>query len=411
MKIALASFLFEVEIGGGAAAVVQMLAHQLVEQDFQVVVITTQANQPIRVERSGRLTIYRFFPKNLYWVAQKDSQLVWKKGLWQLIDLWNPFVYPVVKQILTQEQPDLLHGHKLRGLSPAVWTAARAAGVNKIVQTCHDYELMSPEGTLSGPVGNWAGQGSWPLRPYQIIRARLAQSLTAATAPSQYVLDRLTQRGFFQPIQQFVVPNSHGLSKPQLEQLHHQLNHHPQNNPAEPIRLLYLGRLEAVKGVDILCQAFVRSAGRYPRLHLDIAGWGTLAEGLQQQYGQHPQITFHGPLFGPAKAELLKASRVLIAPSVGPEAFGIVIIEALAYGLPVIVARAGGMPELVDEDHTGFIVPAGDTTALAELIGRVAEQPEILDRMGPACLAAAQQYTVEQITQEYLSIYELIRGI
>lgn len=388
-----------------------MLAHQLVEQGFQVVVMTTQANQPMRVERSGGLTIYRFFPKNLYWVADKDTQPIWKKALWQLIDLWNPFVYRVVKQILTQEQPDLLHVQKLRSISPSIWSAARASGINKIVQTCQDYELMSPEGTLSGPVGAWADQGNWPVLPYQIIRARLAQSLTAATAPSQYVLDRLTQRGFFQSIQRFVVPNSHGLSQPQLEQLHHQLTHHPKNNLNEPIRLLYLGRLEAVKGVDILCEAFVRSAARYPRLHLDIAGWGTLAEGLQQKYGQHPQITFHGPVFGPAKAQFLKAGRVLIAPSICPEAFGIVIIEALAYGLPVIAARVGGMPEVIEEGHTGFIVPAGDTDALAELIEQVAEQPEILDQMVPACLTAAQQYTVDQITKKYLSIYDLISGI
>jgi glycosyltransferase involved in cell wall biosynthesis len=408
MKVALVSFLYEVELGGGAAAAVNMLAEGLLECGHQVLIITTHAHpQPIVEQPAAGLTIWRFFPRNFYWVGQKDLQPTWKKVLWQLLDIWNPFTFQTMRHILSQEQPDLVHVHKLRGLSPAVWSAAHQVGINPIIQTCHDYELMSPEGTLAGRVGTWAEQGSWFVRPYQTIRARLAQKLTAITVPSQYLLQMLQRRGFFQSTSQFVVPNSHGLTASQLAQSQAKLK--SQAHPKKT-RLLYLGRLEAIKGVELLCQAFTQWAARFPHLQLDVAGWGSLSQTLQQQYGHHPQITWHGPVFGQAKGLLLESADVLIAPSVGPEAFGIVIVEAFAHGLPVIATTSGAIPEVIENGKTGLLVPPGDVEALGEAIARVAQYPDTLYQMAPACLAAAQQYSMEAITQRYLAIYKAFSG-
>ncbi len=406
MKIALVSFLFEIESGGGAAAAVRMLAEGLLKQGYQVVVITTHAKRQLCVEQMGNLTIYRFCPQNLYWIGHKESQPVWKKALWQIADTWNPFVFQTVRSILLKEQPNLVHVHKLRGLSPAVWAAARSVGVGPIVQTCHDYELMSPEGTLSGQVGAWAREGNWLLRPYQQLRARLAHTLTTVTAPSQYVLDTFQQHGFFQSIKKDIVPNSHGFTTSQLEQQQARLTTIKANSNPQQLRLLYLGRLETTKGVDLLCEAFVRGATRFPHLHLDIAGWGSQTAALQKQYGQHPQLTFHGPVFNNVKSLLLEKSDILVLPSVWPEVFGIVVIEAYAYGLPVIATRTGGIPELVDHGKTGFLVSPGNLNTLTEAIFQIAENPKELRQMALACFLASKRFAIEVVQQQYLSIYE-----
>src|SRR6266508_1079939 len=115
MKIALVSFLFDPEIGGGAAVAARGLADGLTAEGFQVMVITTHAQPGISVEHVGSLTIFRFFPWNLYWVGNKDGQPVWKKVFWQLIDIWNPFSFRFVRSILARERPDIVHVHKLRG--------------------------------------------------------------------------------------------------------------------------------------------------------------------------------------------------------------------------------------------------------------------------------------------------------
>jgi len=372
-------------------------------------VITTHPRRQITVEHTDGLTIYRFFPWNLYWVGEKDRQQVWRKVLWQLVDIWNPHPFWVVRHILERERPDIVHVHKLRGLSPAVWAAARAAGIIPVVQTCHDYELMSPEGTLSSPVGSWARNGVCFLRPYQWIRARFSRAVAAATAPSRYTLEMLTERGFFPKAFKRVVPNSHGLSLEQVNKRREEVTAKHISDD-RTVRLLYLGRLETIKGVDLLCAAFERCAARFPNLHLDIAGWGTLDRVLRQRYSRHPQITFHGSVFGEDKACLLAASDALVVPSVWPEVFGIVIAEAYTYGKPVIATRSGGIPELVEEEKTGFLVSLGDVDALTEALCCVAEDPVVLHKMALACFEVARRYAVEAVTEGYLAVYEAARG-
>ena len=178
MKVALLSSVCEIAAGAGAAAVAQYIAKELSARGHQVIVITTHPKSHLAVERTNGITVYRFFPCNLYWVGHKDRQQAWKKVLWQLIDIWNPHAFRIVRDILAQERPDVLHVQKLRGLSPAIWSAARAVGISGIVQTCHDYELMSPEGALSSRVGQWALRGAWMLRPYQRIRAQFSKLVT-----------------------------------------------------------------------------------------------------------------------------------------------------------------------------------------------------------------------------------------
>jgi glycosyltransferase involved in cell wall biosynthesis len=129
---------------------------------------------------------------------------------------------------------------------------------------------------------------------------------------------------------------------------------------------------------------------------------------LLQRYGNHPQITFHGPVFGEKKSHLLETSDALIIPSVCPEAFAIVIAEAYALGVPVIAARSGGIPELVKEGQTGFLVPPGDVAALAEAIGHVAENPDIVRQMSPACLEMGRRFTPEQVNGAFLSLYNKV---
>ncbi len=404
MKVVLLTFLFEPEIGGGAATSVRLLARGLAGQGIQVVVITTCPRGQARVERAEGLTIYRFFPRNLYWIGDKDRQPTWKRVLWQLMDIWSPHAFWVVRRILEQERPDIVHANKLRGLSPSVWAAA---GGIPLVQTCRDYELMSPEGTLNSQVGHWAEQGTWFLRPYQRLRARLSRQIAGATAPSRYTLEMLTRHGFFPQAMKRVVPNSHGLTLEQLERRRQEAMTQPSRQNGQ-VRLLYLGRLEMVKGVDLLCTAFERCAAHFPHLHLDIAGWGTLEPVLRQKYGQHPQITFHGPVFGKVKDRLLAAIDLLVVPSVWPEVFGIVIAEAYTYGKPVIATSAGGIPEIVEENSTGFLIPSGDLEALKETIGRVAGSPASLRGMAPACFEAARLYSVERMTDEFRSMYTAV---
>lgn len=406
MKVALATYLFGPQMARGAAVAAWRLARGLCAQGDKVVVISTHAERRMTVEHTKVATVYRFFPRNLYWLGDKDRQPVWKKVPWQLIDIWNPHTFRIVQRILEREQPDVIHVHKLRGLSPSIWAAARCAGI-PVVQTCHDYELLSPEGTLSSRVGSWASEGAWFLRWYSWIRARFSCVVAAATAPCHYALQMLTARGFFPRAVKRVIPNSHGLTRGQLDRRRRDgLAKTPRD--AKAMHLLYLGRLEAIKGVDLLCAAFERCAARCPQLYLDIAGWGSVESQLRERHGQHPRIVLHGTVVGKDKECLLARNDVLVLPSIWPETFGMVIVEAYVYGKPVIVSRAGGMPELVREGETGFVVPAGNVQALVDTLCQVAKAPDTVRAMSNACFGAARQYTLESVANEYRALYERV---
>jgi glycosyltransferase involved in cell wall biosynthesis len=404
MKIVLVSFLYEVEIGGGAAFVVNQLAHLLVQRSYSVVVITTWKGSYVKTNNIDGIKIIRVPPMNLYWVGEKDKQTSPKKIIWQLVDLWNPLVYRLVRQILINEAADIVHSHKLRGLSPAIWSAAASAGVKKIVHTCHDFELLSPEGLLIGRVGRLAQGQNLVIRPYQNLRKYFSRLVHAATAPSRFVLDLHQKMGFFSRANTRIVPNSHGFDAGELQQ-----NSSESSRPYKKdlaTRFLYIGRLDKAKGVDVLCEAFLLADGQNQNLLLRIAGWGPLDETLRKKYKHQSNIVFTGPVFGAQKAELFRDSHVLLAPSVAPESFGIVIAEAYSYGLPVIASRVGAYPEIVRDGETGFLVEPGSVDDLYSALTKVSKEHFLINAMSGNCFEEARKYTTEKPISDYLDIYE-----
>lgn len=404
MKVLLVSYLLDAKWGGAATAALR-LGQGLVERGIEVVgVASHDARQPRTVEQNG-FRVHTFRPRNLYWVADKDNQSLPKKALWQLVDTWNLHVYRHMRQVIRQERPDVVHVHKLRGLSPAVWTAAAAEGCPLIVQTCHDYEIASPDGLLETAVGRLALRRHWALRPYQAARARASRAVGVVTAPSRFTLETITGLRFFEDALALVVPNTHGYRVAELPTAP------PAANTDAAFRFLYLGRLETVKGIDLLLRAFAAIAADIPHATLDVAGDGARAEALRGQYAALPQVRFHGHVAGAAKDRLIAQADVLVMPSIVREVFGLSIAEAYAFGKPVLAARIGGMPELVRPGHTGLLVEPDDAADLQQALCALAAAPQRVRAMAPACLAEAHAYTLEAVTDGYLRAYEAGRPI
>lgn len=404
MKVLLVATRIDHE-GGGAAAAARQLALGLRRFGHEVVVVATQRAGSAQIEDGDGIRYYRFRPRNLYWIGDKDTKPPYQRAIFQTIDLWNAHVYQTLRAIIAHEQPAVVHTHKLRGLSPSVWTAARAACPgSRLVHTCHDHELISPEGTLTGRLGQLAMRGSGWLWPYQAIRRAQSRSVAIVAAPSRLTLERHTALGYFPGAQSCVVPNSHGLSQAELDALYVAANRQSGEYSGRT-RLLYLGRLDRIKGVDVLCAAFEQAVGARPALQLDVAGSGVLLDSLRQRYAHLPQLVFHGHVQGDRKRELLAAADALVVPTVGQEVFGIVIVEAFAHGKPVIATATGGIPEVVREGETGFLVEPGRVECLVDRMIWASDNVTSLRAMEPACFAAAPAYTLEAIANAYLTVY------
>lgn len=153
-----------------------------------------------------------------------------------------------------------------------------------------------------------------------------------------------------------------------------------------PLRLVFMGRLISLKGLDFALQAISRT--RHP-VTLDILGDGEQRAALEGQaaaMGLGLRVRFHGFLPQTDCARHLAAADALVLPSLR-ECGGAVVLEAMAMGLPVIASDWGGPADYLDA-RCGLLIPpaprAGFADRLAEAIDRLAADPDLARTMGAA---------------------------
>jgi glycosyltransferase involved in cell wall biosynthesis len=392
---------------GGSGNSAWTLSDFLQQQGIDTTVITVgRSAEPVTEIQNG-VRVIRFWPRNLYPLETRHSQPAYKKVLWQIQDQFNRHAYQTVRSLLSELKPDIVHIHKIRGLSPSVIQAAAEISPGHVILTVHDYEMISPQGTLTSSVGKWAYEGRWFLRPYQKARIKISDSCPIVTAPSQFTLDAHTRRGYFSPAQKLVVPNTHGYSEEELAEIRRAGD----SNHSADFRFLYLGRLEPEKGVLQMLDAFNKLSKENPRVNLEIAGWGSLEWQVVDAAAHNRAIHYHGTVFDEAKYLLIREADVMIVPSTWYEVFGIVIIEAYAFGKPVIASRIGGIPEIVHPGQSGWLVSPGSVSELVEAMRQAASSRSLPEYNRENLFALAENYTPRRIFRQFLDLYTQLTGI
>jgi len=144
---------------------------------------------------------------------------------------------------------------------------------------------------------------------------------------------------------------------------------------------VFVGALEATKGVDVLAEAWRLAA---PDASLRLIGDGPLASvverlGVSWDRERVPAGTI---------AAALDEAWVLVLPS-RSEGMGRVVVEAFCRGRAVVGSRAGGIPDLVEDGVSGLLVPPGDAAALADALARMLSERALAERLGEGAAAAA----------------------
>jgi glycosyltransferase involved in cell wall biosynthesis len=160
--------------------------------------------------------------------------------------------------------------------------------------------------------------------------------------------------------------------------------------PSPTFRILFVGALEAKKGVEHLLTALSLANGRLGDWECEVAGDGPLRAALQRQaeeLGIAEQVRFSGALDFDSVSAAYRRASVCVAPSViGPggrqEGIPNVMIEALAFGKPAISTPISGLPELIETEVSGLLVPPEDPQALAGAIVRIRHDPGFASALG-----------------------------
>jgi glycosyltransferase involved in cell wall biosynthesis len=147
-------------------------------------------------------------------------------------------------------------------------------------------------------------------------------------------------------------------------------------------RVLFAGRIVPSKGVDVL----IRAAGEVDGEFVVCGDGRQLGEmrALAAQLGVEQRVRFKGWLGPDQLAEEIAKASVVAVPSLWPEPFGIVGIEALAAGRPAVASATGGIVDWLEDGVSGLLVPAGDAPALARALNELLADPERQSAMGSA---------------------------
>ncbi len=284
---------------------------------------------------------------------------------------------------LPRLRPDVVHSHSADLGYPAA-AEARRLGIPS-VQTCHG---------LWFPV--W---GPWSLRGRaEIALLRRARHAAIATV-DRPALEALRARGFPRVVH---IANGVDLAEfagPRAE--------------ADPPRLLFAGRHEPQKGLDVLLEAVAivrreRGAG----FRLVIAGQGSQTPALRERsraLGLDGVVSFPGAL---PRGDLVRAYReagALVLPS-RFEGFPIAILEAWAAGVPVIATSVGGVADLCGPENA-VLLPPEDPRALATAIAALLDDAALRRRLGEAGRRlVGERYTWEAVAGRYLRLYDDVRA-
>ncbi len=172
-----------------------------------------------------------------------------------------------------------------------------------------------------------------------------------------------------------------------------------------PTVLIFVGRLDPVKGVDLLIRAIAHLKERVGPIHLLIVGDGIMRQNLEAlsgELGVSDQITFLGTRRN--VASLLKCAHIKVMAS-SCEGLPVSAIEAMAAGLPVIASDIDGLNEVVRHGHTGILFPPGDVKKLAEAILECVQNPDLCQKMG----ANGKEYATRNFSlQQMISAYSVL---
>ncbi|MGV9279941.1 glycosyltransferase [Streptomyces sp. NPDC003730] len=308
---------------------------------------------------------------------------------------WNPAVRSELAARLRAERPDVVHVHNVFPLlSPAVLAACADAGV-PAVATLHNYTQICPPGTLQRegrPCTECVGTA-----PLPAVRHGCYRNSRLATVPLVLSLS-VNRRRWWSGVERFFCISAAqrevlvraGMPAGRLAVKHNFVPDPDARRSGPGEHLLYLGRLAEAKGVRLLMAAWDEiAAGGGVGVPLVIAGAGPLEDEVTAWAAGRDDVR-HVGLYDPEQCRRAIARSVaVVAPSTWLEAFGLVVVEAMAAGVPTVAAGHGAFVELVEDGGTGFLHRPGEAASLAACLRRITAEPDLNRRMG---LAARRRY-------------------
>ncbi len=369
---------------GGVAAHVQTSARLLAEHGLQVTVVAAKVDPDLHVPG---VTVHRS------------------------AELFKAHV-PIDARLgaAAQSRPDVIHLHQLD--DPTVVGALRIKA--PVVMSAHGYtactagvhyfrpghECARPHGP--GCVPNLALRGCAHVRNPQPLPASYRQTTRALEALRSADL----AVAYSSAVARHLAVN--GVARRTVIPLFATLSPHPPHEPRAVRRVVFAGRVVKPKGLGVLIRAM-----RTVDAELVVCGDGmqlAAMRRLARNVGVEQRVRFRGWLDAERLARELAGASVVAIPSLWPEPFGLVGIEALAAGRPVIASLTGGISDWLQDGVTGVGVGPGDVRGLARALDELLADPGRQQKIGAAGREmVAERFSPERHVDALLKGYRVAR--
>lgn len=331
---------------------------------------TVVTNEKQLLEENGHQVI-----QYIRYNSELNNLNVMQKFLLPFSTVFNLRTYRDVKRIIREEKIDIVHVHNtLNLISPSVYYAVVRCGV-PVVQTVHNFRLLCPGATfyrdgqiceeclekgLGCALKHRCYRGSW-LQTLACVVSTKIHRWTGIYKKLHYICltefnkEKLLHLKQLRPEQIFIKPNF-------VEGAHTVC-------PAEQRKeqIIFVGRLEKLKGVDLLLEAWKLLGKEAPELLL--CGTGPLEQWCTDYIRENDlNVTMKGFVPNEEVRRLIGISRALILPTQCYETFPMTIVEAYAAGTPVITGNMGNAGNLVEEKVTGLHYQYNSPEAMADTV-------------------------------------------
>lgn len=373
MKIALVCP-YDFSRPGGVKVHISYLARHLRELGHEVKILTS-ASLPHALEEEEVICVGR--PRRV----ELSSTTVYAAPFPEL--LFSPQLAEL-REMLEREKFDLFHLHEPLFPSLPALVLLFSRGIN--VGTFHSFE-----------------SGGFAYSLFKPFFKQWFEKLDGRIAVSKPACDFITR---FFPGDYRIIPNGvdTSLFSPSAPPMSFFRDH--------KLNILFVGRMDKRKGLDLLLGAFRRVKERIPRSRLIIVGSGTRRqreryERLAGRYRLQDVVFIRGPVPYLELPRWYNTADVFCSPAREKESFGIVLLEAMACGKPVVATSIEGYKYLVEEGKEGLLVEPREE-ALAEGLVKLLEAPELRREIGIRGREKAERFDWRRIALQVNQYYEEI---
>lgn len=396
MKVVFINSLYYPRELGGAEKAVRAIAEEHAKSGGDSVVICQSEDNTTKIYVHNGVKIYSIPLRNIGNLHGGKPLSKFKKLIWYILDSCNPFMYKKLYDILKEENPDVLECNNLQGFSVIAWAVAKKLNI-PVVQVLHDYYLSCVNSTMHTKAKNCSGQ-CLHCKILCTPRRCLADIPSVISSVSRRTYAKIHGTGMFPPTAQVTYCSS-AIKVEKQEGVPASAKHRANT----PVVLGFLGRIDPLKGIDVLLEAMTKMPEGKARLFIAGSGNQDYVAMLKKNY-ESPAIEFLGYT---SPKDFFEKIHLLVVPSVWEDPLPRVIAEGQAAGVLVAVSRNGGMTEIVEEGVTGYHFNPGQPEEILKLVDKLYPIDFPSHEQIAKCMAQVEQYSLENVMNHHRKIWDM----